>query len=87
MKKLVEEVENEGLMVFLGQRIFIVAQSYFYTGKLTGVNSTCVLLEDARFVLESGSFEEKGLANAEKIPGGKLYVQCSSIEAFFLSKE
>ena len=86
MKK-VFEVSDEGLNYFLGKRIFIVAQSYFYVGKLTGINETCVLLEDSKFVLESGSFEEKGLAIAEKIPGGKCYVMIRNIECFFESKE
>lgn len=61
--------------------------SYFYAGTLTGINDSCVLLEDARFVLETGSFEQSGLVNAEKIPGGKCYVQKSAIECFFESKE
>lgn len=89
MKKIVTvtEVENEGLEFFLGKRIFIIAQSYFYCGTLTGINTGCVLLEDASFVLESGNFEEKGIKYSEKIPGGKCYVQKSSIEAFFESKE
>lgn len=89
MKKIVTvtEVEGEGLEAFLGRRIFIIAQSYFYAGTLTGINLTCVLLEDARFVLESGSFESKGIEYSEKIPGGKCYVSKSSIEAFFESKE
>jgi hypothetical protein len=87
MKKLVNvvEVENEGLMSFMGERIFIVAQSYFYEGVLSGVNNTCVLLEDAYFVLESGDFTKNTITNAEKICNGKLYVQCSSIESFFKS--
>jgi len=89
MKKIVTvtEVEGEGLEAFLGKRIFIIASSYFYAGTLTGINSTCVLLEDARFVLESGSFEGKGIANSEKVHGGKIYVKTSAIEAFFESHE
>lgn len=89
MKKIVTvtEVDGEGLESFLGKRIFIVAQSYFYAGTLTGINSTCVLLEDALFILESGDFAAKGYTNAEKIPGGKMYVQKSAIECFFESKE
>jgi hypothetical protein len=89
MKKVVTvtEVEGEGLEAFLGKRIFIICESYFYAGTLTGINSTCVLLEDARFVFESGSFESKGIANSEKIPGGKCYVQKDHIEAYFQSHE
>lgn len=89
MKKVVTvtEVDGEGLEYFLGKRILVIAQSYFYAGTLSGINTTCILLEDARFVLESGSFEGKGLANAEKVKGGKIYVQKSAIEAFFESHE
>ncbi len=89
MKKIVTvtEVDGEGLEAFLGKRIFIVCGSYFYAGDLTGISTTCALLENARFVLESGSFEEKGIKLSEKIPGGKVYVQKSAIESFFESKE
>lgn len=89
MKKVinVEEVSNEGLEAFLGKRIFIICNSYFYAGTLTGISKTCVLLDDARFVLESGSFEEKGIKYAEKVTGNKIYVRKSAIESFFESKE
>jgi hypothetical protein len=89
MRKVVQvtEVDGEGLEAFLNKRIFIVCRSYFYAGTLTGINSDCILLEDARFVLESGSFEGKGFANAEKVKGGKIYVSKNSIESFFESHE
>jgi hypothetical protein len=88
MKKIVTvtEVEGEGLEAFLGKKILIIAQSYFYSGTLTGINSSCVLLEDALFVLETGDFAKAGFDYAEKIPGGKCYVQKSAIEAFFEAK-
>lgn len=87
MKKLVQvtEVENEGLVSLMGKRVFIVAMSYFYEGILTGVNSDCVLIEDAYFVLESGDFTKSEIPNAEKIKSGKIYVQTKSIESFFES--
>ena len=89
MKKVIQvtEVNGEGLEAFLNKRIFIVCRSYFYAGTLTGINDDCVLLEDARFVLESGSFEGKGIANSEKVSGGKIYVAKNAIEAFFESHE
>lgn len=89
MKKIVTvtEVEGEGLMSFMGKRIFIMAQSFFYVGTLTGVNTSCVLLEDAKVVLESGDFSKKGVAYAESVKGGRIYVQTSAIEAFFESHE
>lgn len=89
MKKIVTvtEVDGEGLESFLGKRVFIVCMSYFYAGKLIGINDTCVLLEDAKFILESGSFEKSGYDMAEKIPGGKCYVMKDQIECFFESKD
>ena len=89
MKKVIQitEVEGEGLEAFLNKRIFIVCRSYFYAGTLTGINDDCVLLEDARFVLESGSFEGNGIANSEKVKGGKIYVAKNAIESFFESHE
>lgn len=88
MKKIVTvtEVDGEGLESFLGKKVLIIAQSYFYSGILTGINSTCVLLEEALFVLETGDFAKSGYDYAEKVPGGKCYVQKSSIEAFFEAK-
>ena len=89
MRKVVQvtEVDGEGLESFLNKRIFLVCRSYFYAGTLTGINDTCVLIEDGRFVLESGSFEGKGIASSEKIKGGRIYIQKNAIEAFFESHE
>lgn len=89
MKKIIQvtEVEGEGLEAFLNRRIFVVCRSYFYAGTLTGINSDCILLEDACFVLQSGSFEGKGIVESEKVKGGKLYVSKNSIESFFESHE
>ena len=89
MRKVVQvtEVDGKGLEYFLNKRIFIVCGSYFYAGTLTGINSTTVLLEDARFVLESGSFEGKRIKLSEKVRGGKIYVAMSAIESFFESHE
>jgi hypothetical protein len=85
MKKLITEVENEGLMSLMGKRVFVVASSYFYEGVLTGVNNECVLLEDAYFVFESGDFTGNKIDLAEKIQSGKIYVQKNMIESFFES--
>lgn len=89
MRKVVQvtEVDGEGFEAFLNKRIFVVCRSYFYAGTLTGINSECILIEDGRFVLESGSFEGKGITSSEKIKGGKIYIQKNAIEAFFESHE
>ena len=52
MKKVVSvtEVEGEGLVKLLGEKITIFCLNYIYTGILEGVNETCVLLKDPAIV-------------------------------------
>ena len=42
MKKIVQEVEGEGLVKLLGERVTLFCANYIYTGKLEGVNESCV---------------------------------------------
>jgi hypothetical protein len=83
MKKVVQvtEVEGEGLEALLDKNVLIFCMSYIYTGKLIGVNKTCVLLEDARIVYETGSFDSNNFTDAQKLPY-QHYIQTSSIESF-----
>ncbi len=85
MKKLVEEVEGEGLESLLGERVTLFCCRYIYTGKLIGVNTTCVLLTDAGVVYDTGSFSSTDWETHEKLPKD-WYVQISSIESFGLLK-
>jgi hypothetical protein len=41
----VVEVEGEGFLALMDQRITAFCMNYIYTGKLTGVNATCIRLE------------------------------------------
>ena len=82
MKKIVEQVEDEGLVKVLGEPITLFCANYIYTGRLSGINETCVLLTDAAIVYETGAFNEKGWKDAQKLPGGEWYVQLSAIESF-----
>lgn len=87
MKKLVQvqEVEGEGLTALLGQVITIFGMNYIYTGKLVGVNQTCVLLEAASIVYETGAFSDKSWKDAQRLPND-IYVQLSAIESFGIVK-
>lgn len=87
MKKLVtvKEVEGEGLMGLLGQTVTIFCCNYIYTGKLVGVNDTCILLDSAKIVYETGSFATKDWKDAQPLPNS-WYVQMSAIESFGLLK-
>ena len=40
MKKIVDDVDGEGLEKFLGEKVLLMCSNYFYTGKLIGVNET-----------------------------------------------
>ena len=84
MKKIVEtiEVEGEGLTALLGKKVTLFCANYFYTGKLVGVNATCVLLEDPAIVYETGSFSEKGYKDCQPLCVKTWYVQVGAIESF-----
>jgi len=81
MKKLVVEDDNEGLMSLLGEKVTLLCCRYIYTGKLAGVNETCVKLEDAGIVYDTGSWDRKEYEDIQKLPND-IYVQTSSIESF-----
>ena len=85
MKKLptveVVEVPDEGLIALLGKRGTFFCMNYIYTGDLSGVNSTCVLLDNPSIVYETGSFSEKHWKDAQPLPNS-IYIQTSSIEMF-----
>lgn len=79
------EVENEGLVSLLGDRVTLMCGCYFYTGKLVGVNDSCVKLEDAGVVFETGEFSAADWADCQKLPND-WYVQTASIESFGVLK-
>jgi hypothetical protein len=87
MRKLVEvvEVEGEGLQALLGELVILFCGNYFYAGKLVGVNTDCVLLEDGGIVYKTGAFTDKAWKDMQKIPG-PLYVRIAAIEAFAKGK-
>ena len=85
MKKLVEEVNGEGLDKLIGERITLFCMNYIYTGRLTGVNETCVLLTDAAIVYETGELTSDKWKDAQSLPND-WYVQLSSVESFGILK-
>lgn len=94
MKKLEEvivkreeivEDPDEGFMALMGKPVILFGVNYNYAGKLVGVNSTCVLLENGGIVFETGEFSATKWKDFQVI-GKKLYVQRSAIEAFIEGK-
>ncbi len=84
MKKIVE-VSDEGLEGLMGEVVTLFCMNYFYTGKLVGVNDSCVKLEDPKIVYDTGDWSSQDWSDAQKLPGD-LYVQVSSIESFGVMK-
>lgn len=87
MKKLVQavEVEGEGFLSLMGDVITVFSLNYIYTGKLIGVNDTCILLEEPSIVYETGSFDSDNWKDAQRLPN-QLYVQLGCIESFGIVK-
>ena len=83
MKRLVtvEEVEGEGLVGLMGKNVTLFCLNYIYTGKLEGVNNSCVLLSAAKIVYETGELTSKTWRDAQSLPGN-WYVQLSAVESF-----
>lgn len=84
MKKVVNvtEVEGEGLIKLLGEKITILCLNYIYTGILEGVNETCVLLKDPAIVYDTGSFTAKRYKDVQTLGVEEFYVHMNCIESF-----
>jgi len=85
MRKLVEEVSGEGLDKLIGERVTLFCMNYIYTGRLTGVNETCLLLTDAAIVYETGELISDKWKDAQPLPND-WYIQLSSVESFGILK-
>lgn len=85
-KSPIQEIDKEGLESLLGEVVTLFGAVYIYTGKLVGVNSTCVKLENAGIVYETGDFNEKNWKDMQKLPHKYFYIQISMIESFGLLK-
>lgn len=86
MKTIIENVSGEGFESLLGEVVTIFGAIYIYTGKLVGVDATCIKLESPSIVYETGSFAEKNWKDAQKLPNKFLYIQVGMIESFGIVK-
>ena len=81
MHKIIFQDSTEGLPKLLGERITLFCVNYIYTGLLTGVNETCVLLTDPAIVYETGAFTDPKWKDAQALPH-EMYVMLAAIESF-----
>lgn len=86
MKIITETTEAEGLESLLGEVITVFCASWIYTGKLVGVNTTCIKLESPSIVYETGAFSDTAWKDAQKLPHKFWYVQTGMIESFGICK-
>jgi hypothetical protein len=69
----------------MGQRVTLFCGAYIYAGKLVGVNQTCVKLENAGIVYDTGCFTDKEWADYQPLPND-WYIATQSIESFGILK-
>lgn len=86
MRKIVEEINGEGLEQLLGEVVTLFCLNYIYTGTLTGVHESCVLLNPASIVYETGPLTTKTWQDVQALPG-PWYVQIGCIESFGILKK
>jgi len=82
----VTEVSGEGLESLLGKRVTLFCANYFYTGKLVGVNTHDVKLEDPAIVYETGPFADKKYKDEQSLCVKEFYVRIAAIESYGVLK-
>ena len=85
MKKLIEEVDGEGLDGLMGEHITFYCLNYIYTGKLVGINDSFVKLKDAGIVYETGPHGEKEWKDFQPLPH-PVYVMLRCVESYMVFK-
>ena len=83
MKKIIEQVEGEGIESLIGEHIKIWCCRYIYAGKLIGVNEKDILIEDAKIVYETGELKNSGFSDSQDLPSN-WYIRTDSIESYGL---
>lgn len=81
----VVEVEDAGLIALLDQHVLVIGVNYHYAGKLIGVNTDCIELENCYLVFETGAYNAKEWKLAEKLPGDSRLIMKRAIESIGLS--
>ena len=76
------EVDGEGLEALLDQYVVIWCCNYIYSGKLVGINDTCIKLLEPYMVFETGQFSADSFKDAQKLPSDYHYVNTSGIESY-----
>jgi hypothetical protein len=81
------EVTGDGLESLLGEMVQLWCLNYIYSGKLVGVNTNDVVLEDAVVVYETGKMTDKTFKFAEPVASKELFVRTAVIESYSLAPQ
>ncbi len=81
MKKLVKQVEGEGLESLLGEYVVVWCLNYIYCGKLIGVNTHDILLEEAEVVYETGDLNASDFTDSQAVVN-PVYIRMACIESY-----
>ena len=79
------EMENDGFNSLLGETITVFCAIYIYTGKLVGVSSSYIKLENPKIVYETGPFDTKDWKVAQALPHD-VFIMLGMIESFGIIK-
>ena len=82
MKRIIEDTEASGLESLMGKKVLLMCANYFYVGKLVGVNQTCVELEDAGIVYETGEWPASSFKDVQKLHAKRWFVSVAAIESY-----
>ena len=82
MKVIIENDEKEGLESLLGKQVLLMCAVYFYTGKLVGVNETCVKLENPSIIYDTGPWSDQKWQDVQSMHVKWHYVKTDMIESF-----
>lgn len=85
MKIITETKDVEGLEALLGEQVVIICACYIYSGKLVGVNTSCIKLEDPHMVYETGTWTDKSWKDAQRLGSKFHYIVMGAIESFAAS--
>ena len=84
MKKIIStvEVDGEGLEALLGEHVLIKGFNYFYSGILSGVNDTDIILTEPKVVFQTGEYNTPGFDDAQALPATEWRVRTAAIESY-----
>ena len=85
-KTEVIEVTNEGPVELLDKKVIVFCSTYFYTGKLIGINDKYIKLENPAIVYETGNFKDAKWKDEQPLGVPFLLLFMTSFEGMALSK-